>query len=73
MPGDHAIHHYQDVGMIHRPASRNVVAAFLNESREARFLLGGVANGLRYEPCPATPLFSDDLIHQLQGLGVNAS
>jgi len=57
--------------MIHRPASGNVVTAFLNKSGKARFLFGGVANGLCHEPRPAAPLFGNDLVHQFQRFGVD--
>lgn len=71
MTGNHVIHHFQNVGMINRPASCNVVAALLNESCKARFLRGSVANGLRHKPGPASPLFGDNLVHQLESFGVD--
>jgi hypothetical protein len=71
MTGDHIIHHLQDIGMIHRPTSGNVVTAFLNERSKASFLFGGVANCLRHEPSPAASLFGDDLVYQFQGFGID--
>lgn len=71
MLGNHAIHHCQDVGMIDDPTSRDIIAAFLYESRKASLLLGSVADGLRHKPRPAAPLLRDDLVDELQRFGVD--
>ena len=57
--------------MIHRPASGNIVAAFLKERGKTRFLFRRVADRLRHNPRAAAPLFGDNLVHQLKRFSVD--